>query len=426
MVPANRLFRDRLERRRNAIGRKPDRRRIERRRYALDWIPLFRNADPILIVDALAECEIIEMPEGTHLLTPGRPNDTVYIPLSGQVSARLNIAGGAENSIAIPTGECVGELSAIDGKPVSALVQLDSPSRILRIPREIFWNRLMTLPAVARNLQVALSERLRSTNEIALKAQREQLELQHLRKELGVAHQLQTSMLPLQRPMFPERSDVEVCGLMEPASSVGGDLFDAFFLDDERLFFCIGDVSGHGIASALFMARVVGLLRLLAISCETPDELLFELNNRLCVGNDANIFVTLFCGVYDTSTGDISYSNGGHCAPWVKRTEGIQVLPLPKGPLIGAIPGARFSERKTSLAPGEFIFCYTDGVTEAQLPSGEEFGEARCEELLTTQGCKPLPELLDTVRDSVAAFTLTRVLDDDCTMLAVRRALIAA
>lgn len=421
MHPANRRFRDRIERRLIELGRRPDRRRLQRRRYNLEWIPLFRDADPQLLNDALSECEILELPQGTHLLTPGLPNDSVFIPLSGQVSASLNLAAAAANSIAIRNGECVGELSTIDGKPVSALVQLDSDSRILRIPRDIFWNRLMTLPSVARNLQITLSERLRSTNEIALKAQREQLELQHLRKELGVAHQLQTSMLPLQRPMFPDRHDVEVCGLMEPASSVGGDLFDAFFLDEERLFFCIGDVSGHGIASALFMARVVGLLRLLAISSDAPDQLLEALNSRLCVGNEANIFVTLLCGTFHTGTGELVYSNGGHCPPLLKGEQGTRFLPLPKGPLIGAIPGARFGERRVVLQPGELLLCYTDGVTEAQLADGQEFGEARCLELLDAVGGQALPEVLDALRDAVADFTHTRVLEDDCTLLAVRR-----
>lgn len=410
-----------MERRKIASERKPDRRRHERRRFALDWIPLFKDADPAHIRDALADCEVIEMPQGTHLLTPGRPNDTVFIPLAGQVSARLNMAVGQSNAIPIGIGECVGELSAIDGKPVSALVQLDTDSRILRIPREVFWNQLMTLPAVARNLQVALSERLRSTNDIALKAQREQLELQHLRKELNVAHQLQTSMLPLQRPLFPGREDVEVCGLMEPASSVGGDLFDAFFVDDDRLIFCIGDVSGHGIASALFMARVIGLLRLVAISRNSPDEILRELNSRLCIANEADIFVTLFCGIYDTRTGKLVYSNGGHCPPLIKSPHGVRFLPLPKGPLIGAIPGARFSPLETALAPGDLIVCYTDGVTEAQTVSGQEYGEDRCQALVESLASRPLADVLDAMREDVAAFTGTRILEDDCTLVALRR-----
>ncbi len=107
-------------------------------------------------------------------------------------------------------------------------------------------------------------------------------------------------MLPLQRPLFPGRTDIDVCGFMEPASKVGGDLFDAFFVDNRTLFVCVGDVSGHGIAAALFMVRVIGLLRILAMESTQPEKILETLNDRLCIGNDTNLFVTLFCGFLNT------------------------------------------------------------------------------------------------------------------------------
>lgn len=416
-----RKFRDRQERRRQLMLRDPERRSKQRRQPILDWIPLFRDADQGLVKLALSDCEVLELPAGTALLTPGRANDCVYIPLSGQVSASLANSGVPSNSIPIAAGECVGELSTIDGKPVSAWVRVDVDARVLRIPRDIFWNRLMTLPSVARNLQTTLTERLRSTNDMALQAQREQLELQHLRKELGMAHQLQASMLPLQRPLFPERSDIEVCGLMEPATSVGGDLFDAFFVDDDTLFFCIGDVSGHGIASALFMARAIGLLRLLAISVDAPDRLLVDLNNRLCHGNESNIFVTLFCGFLNVRTGRLHYSNGGHCPPALRTADSLGFIPIPKGPLIGAMPNVRYSAMTMELAPGDLLFCYTDGITEAQTAVFEEFGEERCLGLLDALMARPLSEILDAFRAEVARFTGSQVLEDDCTMLALRR-----
>lgn len=420
-----RLFKDRQDRRSLRLKRTPERRSQQRRNDALGWIPIFRDVSAAMLRDALAYCEVLELPAGTPLLTPGRPNHNIYVPLAGTVVVRLNNGADGTADIPIANGECVGEMSAIDGREVSALVLALTDVRVLKISAEVFWNGLMTMPHIARNLQRALTDRLRKTNEIALKAQREHLELAHLRKELTVATQLQASMLPLQRPIFQERQELDVCGFMEPASSVGGDLFDAFFVDEHMLFFCIGDVSGHGVASALFMARAIGLLRLLAIKTSEPHQLLKELNERLCIANETNIFLTIFCGFYDVRSGALSYSNGGHCPPLLLSPQGARFLPLPKGPLIGAFEGIVFGRVQTTLQPGELLFCYTDGVTEAQTPTGEEYSEERCTRLLQASGHMPLPELLDTFRADVQSFTGKSILDDDCTMLALRRRLMA-
>lgn len=396
-------------------------RRVERRTLGLRWIPLFRGVDEGAVHQALEDSEVVLLPAGTPLLKPGEQNQSVFILLSGEVAASLDSSLSPLAAIPIAAGQCIGELSAIDGKAASALVLALTDARVLKLSKDVFWNRLMALPGVAGNLMITLTERMRSTNELALKAQREQLELIHLRKELDVARQLQISMVPLQRPMFPARQDIEVCGFMEPASSVGGDLFDAFFISPRSLFFCIGDVAGHGVASALFMARTIGLLRVLAMSTGEPDRLLAELNDRLCIGNDTNIFVTLFCGVLDTETGELIYSNGGHCPPVLRKSGVSTPLPLPRGPLIGAFEGMSFLTLSVTLEPGDTLFCYTDGVTEAQTPAGEEFSDERCLPLLDALGDLPLPEMLDALRREVGTFTGTAMLDDDCTMLALRR-----
>ena len=398
----------------------------DQRRLSIGWIPLFRNADEAAIAEILADCEVLLLPAGTPLLRPGETNHNVYTLLSGQIAAHLDANLSPDAAIAISSGECVGELSAIDGKPVSALVLALTDARVLELSRDVFWYRLMALPGVAINLMATLAERMRKTNEVALKAQRQQLELVHLRKELDVARQLQASMLPLQRPMFPERNDIEVCGLMEPASVIGGDFFDGFFVDDHKLFFCIGDVSGHGIVAALFMARTIGLLRILAMTILRPDKLLETLNERLCIGNDANIFVTLFCGFLDVDSGSLHYSNGGHCAPLLSAGGQARPLTIPKGALIGAYPGLAYASMEHELKPGEVLFCYTDGVTEAHNSMGGEFTESRCLGILGQAGSCPLSTLLDEVRGEVARFAGSDLLDDDCTMLAVRRPLVAA
>ena len=399
-----------------------EKRHLERRQRGIGWIPLFQGADDQALFDVIGNCEVLLLPAGTPLLKPGESNHNVYIPLTGQLAAFLDFSQAADAAISIAPGDCIGELSAIDGKPASALVLATTDARVLKLPGDVFWNQLMALPGLARNMMTTLSSRMRRTNDLALKAQREHLELVHLRKELDVARQLQVSMLPLQRPLFPERGELEVCGFMEPASDVGGDLFDAFWLDPEHLFVCIGDVSGHGIAAALFMARTIGLLRMIATAELQPDAILAALNDRLCVGNETDLFVTMFCGILDVGNGSLRYSNGGHCAPILIQQDSARLLPIPKGALIGVFPGMRYQTMECHLAQGETVFCYTDGVTEAESALGEQYSEHRCLALLGTPATMPpLDDLLDEVRNDVARFTGSRVLNDDCTMLALRR-----
>jgi sigma-B regulation protein RsbU (phosphoserine phosphatase) len=418
--PAAARFGRGSERRRGSAAIAAERRNDARRQRDLAWIPLFKDADKDAVNAALADCVIITLPAGSVLLKPGQDNDTIYIALSGQVDAYLDAIERPETAIPMAPGECIGELSAIDGRPVSAYVVTRSEARILKVPRDVFWDRLMILPKVARNLRIMLSDRVRRSSEMMLAAQREQLELQHLRKELDVARRLQAGMLPLQRPLFPEHPELAVAGFMEPTARVGGDLFDAFFVRDHHLFFCIGDVTGHGVAAALFMARTVGLLRMLALRTLHPERVLEELNAALCQGNDTEIFITLLCGYLDTHSGRLVYSNAGHCAPILVSGGATQRLPLPRGPLLGAMPGIRYSALRHTLALGQTLFCFTDGVTEASNGDGEEFSEVRCEALVATAS-EDLEGLLDRVRQAVRSFTGTDALEDDCTMLALRR-----
>jgi phosphoserine phosphatase RsbU/P len=400
-----------------------ERRRGERRDAVIRRITLFKDADPRELEEALGASEVFALPAGTPLLRRGEANRDVFILLSGKVIVQMGDDPRPEASIEIGAGECIGELSAIDGKPITALVLAASDVRVLRLDRDTFWNRLMLMRGVGENLMRTLAERMRRSNEKALAAQREGLELQHLRKELEVARQLQASMLPLQRPLFPGRADIEACGFMEPTSRVGGDLFDAFFVDSRTLFVCVGDVSGHGIAAALFMVRVIGLLRMLAMDTMRPESILETLNDRLCIGNDANLFVTLFCGFLDVESGRFVYSNGGHCPPMVCDRTGAFMLPLPKGALVGAASGRRYSSMERILAPGETLLCYTDGMTEAEDPAGVPLSEKGCLEMLRLRTASPLPALLDSLFENVVGHCGSRLLADDCTMLAVRRPL---
>ncbi len=171
----------------------------------------------------------------------------------------------------------------------------------------------------------------------------------------------------------------------------------------------------------MFMARAVSLLRIAAFSFPQPAELVERVNDQLCVGNDANMFVTLFCAVLDTETGHLSYANAGHLPPIVVRAGRCEALPLPKGTAIGVLSGLHYRSMETVLQPDELLLCFTDGVTEAQTPAGEEFTEPSLARLIEVHAALPLDNLLARVRAEVVRFTGTTELADDCTLLAVRR-----
>ncbi|NJD35537.1 MAG: response regulator [Betaproteobacteria bacterium] len=298
------------------------------------------------------------------------------------------------------------DIGAVDyiTKPISPPVLLARVRNHLALRRHAeeleVWNRTLT-----QRVEEGIAER----QQFAL-----------LRQELDVARQIQTGLLPLRRPLFPDRLDLEIAGIMEPASAVGGDLFDAFFVDERTLFFCIGDVSGHGIAAAMFMARAFSLMRLAAFETRLPEKVLGRINDQLVIGNDANMFVTLVCGFFEVGSGRLTYSNGGHLAPVLYRDGVAATLPLPRGTAIGILEGVAYRQHEIVLDPDDLVLCFTDGVTEASSSTHEEYSEPRLINLVEQHGRLPLEDLLDSIRTDVAAFTGSRELEDDCTMLALR------
>jgi sigma-B regulation protein RsbU (phosphoserine phosphatase) len=397
-----------------------ERRSGDRRKMRVGWVAMFHGADEAAVLAALTDSEVWFLSAGETLLKPGDVNTSIYVLLSGKLGAYLDSKDDINAAIPILPGECIGELSAIDGKSASAFVVALSGVRILRLTQQVFWDQLMIIPGVARNMMKHFTSRMRRTNDAVLENQRKQLELQHIRKELEVAQQLQASMLPLRRPLFPDRDEIEIAALMEPASEVGGDLFDAFFVDDRHLFICIGDVSGHGIAAAIFMARTIGLMRITAMDTLRPDEMLVRINEQLCIGNDTNLFATLFCAFLDVDSGRLVYSNGGHCAPILLFGNTVKPLDIPSGTLVGAIPGLTYTSKEITLRPGETLICYTDGVTEARNTADEEFSEDRLGQVIENASKQSLEEMMDTIRSGVSNFTGTGLLDDDCALLSFR------
>ncbi|MCX7140703.1 MAG: SpoIIE family protein phosphatase [Proteobacteria bacterium] len=396
--------------------RKPDDRR---RNGFISQLQLFSTISYEAVETALADCVTQEVPAGTVLLAPGQANDAIHLLVSGRLRIHLDRADSADY-IPIEAGGCFGELSIIDGRPVSAYVVADLHSRVLVIHESVFWDRLIPQPGVARNLLKVLAERMRANGDIILARMKDKLALELLQKELAIAQNIQLSMLPAGSRLFPERTEVQAYAIMEPAKDVGGDFYDAFFAAPGRLFVAVGDVAGKGIPAALFMARTITQLRMEVVRGRSPSDVLEAVNRALCEGNDAGMFVTLFCGILETETGRFHFANAGHNPPLLLGLDGkCEFLKLKKGLVAGIMESARYVTDTMQFAPGQSLLFYTDGVTEAINRRNEFYTEER---LIAKTGKGPWdsPRLLvDAVRADIAAFVQDAPQADDITMLAL-------
>ena len=239
--------------------------------------------------------------------------------------------------------------------------------------------------------------------------------------ELKVASDIQRSMLPKIFPPYPGRNDIIIRGLLMPAKAVGGDLYD-FYSRDEKLFFCIGDVSGKGVPSSLVMAVTRSLFRTVSAHESAPDRILMRMNEVMADQNDSNMFVTLFMGVLDLPTGRMYYSNAGHDAPLLVGA-GVGLLPVDPNIPVGVMPGWKFTVQETRIDPETLIFLYTDGLTEAENSEHMQFGQARM--LEEAQAAYEVNEktpdaFMDRMKNAVHTFVNGAEQSDDLTMLAIQ------
>jgi len=234
--------------------------------------------------------------------------------------------------------------------------------------------------------------------------------------ELKVAKDIQLSMLPKTYPPFPDRNDLDIYGLQISAKEVGGDLYD-FFIRDEKLFFCIGDVSGKGVPAALVMAMTLSQFRNVANYENDLTQIISSINNTTCDGNETVMFVTFFAGVLDLATGLLSYCNAGHNKPFVVN-DGIAELPAKPGLPLGIDEDAPYVVREYNMPTGAMLFLYTDGLTEAMNGRREQFGRLRlCDNLKSGGDSKGL---IEKMTQAVHLFVGDAPQSDDLTVLAIR------
>ena len=238
-----------------------------------------------------------------------------------------------------------------------------------------------------------------------------------IESELHIARNIQMSMLPKVFPPYPDRSDIEIFGQLQPAKEVGGDLYD-FYIRDEKLFFCIGDVSGKGVPASLVMAVTRAQFRIISGHETMPDRIVSTINDNMADNNE-NMFVTLFVGVLDLPTGRMRYTNAGHNAPLLIDGRGsrLGMLPIEPNLPIGVMEGWKFTLQEAIIDPQTTIFLYTDGLTEAEDIDHQQFGEERV--LATAQPLHP-KELIERMATAVKDFVGNAEQSDDLTMLAIQ------
>jgi sigma-B regulation protein RsbU (phosphoserine phosphatase) len=260
---------------------------------------------------------------------------------------------------------------------------------------------------------------------------------ERIESELKIAHDIQMSILPKIFPPFPDRKEFDIYAVIEPAREVGGDFYDFFFIDDEHFCFVIGDVSGKGVPASLFMAVTKTLIKGKAVWDADPGRVLTKVNKDLNQGNEACMFVTIFLGILNTKTGEMLYANGGHNPPLilrqrqarapevreegVKRSSGdVEFLAVPKGLVVGVMEDSTYRTDRVTFEPGDSIFIYTDGVTEAMNERGELFSEGRLKRQLLELRGKSVQEVIVGTMGGIASFSHGVSQADDITMMMVQ------
>ena len=240
-----------------------------------------------------------------------------------------------------------------------------------------------------------------------------------LQNELDIARSIQMSMLPKKFPAFPERKEFDIYAEMAPAKEVGGDFYDFFLIDHDHLGFAIGDVSGKGVPAALFMAVCKTVLKTTALKGLPPGECLQQVNRILHLESVASMFVTVFYGILDLSSGEVAYCNGGHLPPFqIGKDETVTAIETTGNLALGVLENAVYATKTIRLESGEGIFLYTDGITEARGTDSFDFGE---EQLLTSlqQPMKSAKAATQAVISTVKTFSIGLAQLDDMTVMAL-------
>lgn len=425
---------------------------------------MYQNTDFLSHEDfnaLLALSRIIELRPGAQLVRQGEASDAAYFLAQGSMSVYVETPYGEAPLATFDAPRLMGEIGALANLPRTASIRAASQAKLYVIERAqlIDFGRqspdllLAAIEQLGRqmatvnealglyaNALAALGERgfderiltdldnpspglatfatafRRFADEITRKRRHQQ--------EMASAAMIQNSFLPKEESINSKRCDVQIAAGIRPTREVGGDFYDFFMLDNSRLAILIGDVCGKGAPASLFAARVVTLLRTLGRDRQNAGEVIARANMLLCEENDALMFATVFFGVLDLNSGELNYCNCGHIGPFhLASSGGIQRLRRTGLPL-AIDTDLTASVAVTHIAPGEMLILITDGVTEADDPELNEFGEDRLLELLVDHYTASPPALREEVFRAVDAFASGAEQADDIGCLVIGRLIV--
>lgn len=433
----------------------------------------------------LRHLEPVALDGGAVLFRQGEPADSLYFVEEGELAVVLEVPGAGRVPVRrFGPGQCIGEMALYSRHARAATIEALADARLWRLTAERLREIETEAPALAvamhRHVAGLLAERVAYSNtelkqplaclahairglaasrfgetewdrDAVVGAARRPDEvgavagaLDHLvgrlrayiddlreatarreaiESELRIAGEIQASFLPAPLPSG-HAAAVDFASRIKPAREAGGDLYDGFFLDDGRFLLVVGDVSGKGVSAALFMAVTATAIRALAPGCPDPGELATRVNRLLCERNETLQFVTVFFALFDPAAGELAWTNGGHPPACILGADGSLDLldATPRATPLGVFDTARYATHRARLAPGDTLFAYTDGVSEAMDPTEQLYGDARLHELLrAAPRDQAASRLLDSVVADVLAHEAAAPQSDDITVVALRR-----
>lgn len=417
--------------------------------------PLFARFDRDSLLAVAARFRVVAYPAGAELMREGEPGSFAAVILDGDVDVFVTLPTGPVQMATVGRDRIIGELGVFTDMPRTATVIARSDVIVARIEHDSLMRLSAEYPSIAVAIIRELGSRLARMNrslayltyaadslgrdeydsalldrltdlpgELASFGRafagmaREIRAKQQRRAEMRAAAEIQQSILPPRWMPDGPASRVDLHGEMHPARDIGGDFYDYFMLDADRLAVTVADVSGKGIPAALFMAVSHTIMRGVGGRGDLSAAM-SEANRLLATHNTACMFVTLFYGVLDLKTGALRYCNAGHNPPYLLRAGGGRLVLDATGIPLGIDEAADYRIAETALAPGDVLFLFSDGITEASDAAGSQFGAARLERMLEEVRDRSATALVRGVLDAVAAFAAGAEQSDDITCLAL-------
>jgi phosphoserine phosphatase RsbU/P len=401
-------------------------------------IPLFKKMPKVDLFQLVDQLPVENYEAGSFLFREGERGDSLFIITKGKLE--IVLAPNTKDEMLLRTcgpGECVGEMSLImpqGMRTASARLKEDCTVRVMT--RQKFNDLLLQYPQIAYSMVEIMSERLDTSNESAFndlvaknqklqsaydelkEAQAQIIEKERLERELEVAADIQLSILP---DVLPDTEEFSFGAKILPARQVGGDFYDVFQLQNDRIGIVIGDVADKGIPSALFMARAHALIMAEADIAISASEVMQLVNSHITRLQKSTQFVTVLYGILDLKTRLFSYARAGHEPPLLLHPNGsVDRLPHSAGMALGLWDPITLDEKTITLAPGDTLIMYTDGMTDCRNPEGESFGLERIKTLLSDLPKLNAQQICDTMLETLINYQNGSKQDDDVTLVTIK------